>query len=130
VAFAETNGPDGGHFGYGATGYGGPGGYGATGQAPNGTAAVRTPHLDGTVKSVSGTVIKITDREGFTRTINTSSATKYSDSLTASPAVGTAISASGKVDADGVSLDATAIAKDNHQGPGPGGPRGGPRPAA
>jgi hypothetical protein len=76
---------------------------------------------------VSGTTIKIKDRDGFTRTILTSSATKYSGGLTAAPTVGTAIHAEGKVDADQLSLDATSITKDT--GPRGGGPRdrpGGP----
>jgi hypothetical protein len=120
-------------------GYGGPGGYGGaghgagshpTGTRPSGTAptaAVRTPHLAGTVKSVSGTTILITDGDGFTRTVKVSSATTYQDSLTASPAVGTKIEAQGTVDADGTSLDATVIESPKMPSGGPG--NGGGRPA-
>jgi hypothetical protein len=101
------------------------------------------------VKSVSGTQILITDRDGFTRTIVTSSKTTYSDGLTASPATGTEITAVGTVDANGTSLDATSIGKPKgpagfggpggrgDHGPGgrgPGGfghgPAGGPRPGS
>ena len=87
----------------------------------------------GKVKSVTGTQILITDPEGFTRTIVTSSKTTYSDSLTASPAAGTQIEAVGTVDANGTSLDATSIGKPKGPGPwgghgpgghGPGGPGG------
>ncbi len=89
-----------------------------------------TPHLDGTVTSVSGTTILIKDRDGFTRTIRTSSATKYTDGLTSAPAKGTHIDAEGKVDADGTSLDATTVGKapamppGGPGRPGPGGPGG------
>jgi hypothetical protein len=83
------------------------------------------PRLTGTVTSVSGTQILITDRDGFTRTIVTSSKTTYSDGLTASPAKGTEIEAVGTVDANGTSLDATSIGKP--KGPGGFGP-GGHRP--
>ena len=109
---------------------------GSASSAPK-TPPVRTPHLEGKVKSVSGTKILIMDRDGFTRTIITSSATKYTDSLTASPAVGTEIHAEGKVDVDGTDLDATSIGKGHAFGPGgrgghggfgPGGPGGGPGP--
>lgn len=95
------------------------------------------PHLDGTVKSVSGTTILITDHDGFTRTIVVSSSTTYSDGLTATPKTGTALHATGTVDADGTTLDATAVGArpappaDGH-GPGrgrAGGPgRGAPKP--
>ena len=78
-------------------------------EADQGTPPARTPHLMGTVKSVSGSTILITDQDGFTRTIKVSSSTKYDDSLTANPAVGTKIGAEGTVDADGTSLDATTV---------------------
>ncbi|GAA3944036.1 hypothetical protein [Actinoplanes auranticolor] len=101
-----------------------------------------TPHLAGTVKSISDTQIMITDRSGFTRQIN----------ITSKPdgvAVGTRIFAVGAVNADGVSLDATSVevateregkrgggwghrggGRPGGWGPGgPGGERGGP-PAA
>lgn len=83
----------------------------ASGTAAPGKAEPRerTPHLSGTVVSVSGTTITITDREGFQRTIHTSASTTYADGLTASPAAGTKIHAEGTVDADKVSLAATKI---------------------
>jgi hypothetical protein len=93
------------------------------------TRPVHKPHIGGTVKSVSGSTILVTDYDGFTRTIKTSSSTTYNDSLTASPAVGTEINAEGTVDSDGTSLDATVIWKGGpgFGGPGgPGGPGGGP----
>ena len=96
-----------------------------------------TPHLAGTVKSISDTQILITDRSGFTRQINIKS---KPDGV----AVGTRIHAVGTVNADGVSLDATSVVVATevegkrgggwgHRGGGgpggPGGERGGP-PAA
>jgi hypothetical protein len=107
-------------------------GYGGAGARPGPDArrAAHTPHLDGTVKTVSASTITITDHDGFTRTINISSSTKYTQGLTAKPAVGVQIHAEGKVNADGVSLDATTIGKmptppaGGMRGHGPG--RGGP----
>ena len=82
------------------------------------------PHLDGTVKSITDTRIMITDRDGFTRQINIKS---RPDGV----AVGTRIHAEGTVNADGVSLDATAVVvapeRDGKRGRGPG-HRGGDRP--
>lgn len=85
-----------------------------------------SPRLAGSVKSVSGSDILITDMQGFTRTIKVSSSTKYSDSLTADPAAGTKIMATGTVDADGTTLDATEVSapKGPDGGPGKGGPGG------
>ena len=87
-----------------------------------------TPHLAGTVKSISDTQILITDRSGFTRQINIKS---KPDGV----AVGTRIHAVGTVNADGVSLDATSVvvaperAARQGDGRGPGGGKGhGPRP--
>ncbi|MBU2664633.1 hypothetical protein KOI35_14110 [Actinoplanes bogorensis] len=81
------------------------------------------PHLSGTVKSIDGGKILITDRDGFTRQINI--ATVPSDVK-----VGVRVHAEGTVNADGVSLDATSVtlAPDRPEGKrGPGGPgRGGP----
>jgi hypothetical protein len=119
--------------GYGYGPGGGPGGTRPTGApsgTPSGTAAqpTRTPHLVGTVKSASGSVILITDQDGFTRTINVSSSTTYKNSLTATPAAGTKIEAEGTVDADGTSLDATVVETPQQGGlgrPG-GGPEGAP----
>ncbi|HEY6749176.1 MAG TPA: hypothetical protein VI357_26085 [Mycobacteriales bacterium] len=91
---------------------------------------VHSPHLAGTVVSASDGTITITDFEGFQRTIHTSSATTYSDGLTATPAAGTRIVAEGTVDSDKTSLKATKIAKmPDRPGPGrgfPGGPGGWP----
>jgi len=67
------------------------------------------PHLDGTVTSVNGSDIVIKDRDGFTRTITTSGSTVYSNGLSASPAVGSQVHATGTVDANGTSLDAAAL---------------------
>jgi len=67
------------------------------------------PHIDGTLASVSAATVTVTDRDGFTRTILTSSGTKYGDGLTAQLPAGTKIHAEGTVDANGTSLDATTI---------------------
>jgi hypothetical protein len=83
------------------------------------------PHLDGTVKSITDTRIMITDRDGFTRQINTKSKPE-------GVAVGTRIHAEGAVNADGVSLDATSVVvAPEHAGKPGGGPghRGGDRPS-
>jgi len=69
------------------------------------------PFLAGTVVSASGNTITITDFQGFQRTIHTSSATTYSDGLTATPAAGTKIVAEGTVDSDKTSLKASRVAK-------------------
>lgn len=105
------------------------------GVAPTGTAApnppapgVHKPHLDGTVTSVSGTTVLIKDRDGFTRTIVLSSKTVYADGLEAALAIGTKIHAEGTVDANGTSLDATAVGAARGPAGGAGGwpgPRGG-----
>jgi Domain of unknown function (DUF5666) len=123
----------------GASSSSSPSGYGpgGNGERPSGAkstgtdqppAPKRTPHLMGTVKSVSGSTILITDQDGFTRTIKVSGSTKYEDSLTANPAAGTKIAAEGTVDSDGTSLDATTVsaAKMMPGGPGGHGPGGGP----
>jgi hypothetical protein len=103
--------------------------------APDNDKRERGPFLAGTVVSASGSTITITDFQGFQRTIHTSSATTYSDGLTATPAAGTKIVAEGTVDPDKTSLAATRIAKlpdraeggrRGHGGPGRGFPGGGP----
>jgi hypothetical protein len=114
--------------GYASHGAGGPGGSGGGhgfaggpgGPNHSGTRTAPKPQLLGTVKSVSGTKILITDFEGFTRTIVTSSKTVYKDGLTASPKAGTKLDAEGTVDADGTSLDATLVQAPHLFG-GPGG---------
>jgi len=86
------------------------------------------PHLHGTVVSADGSTITITDRDGFTRTIQVSSDTVFEDDLTADLAAGTEIRAAGTVNSNGTSLDATTIGtaptKLADGGPGKGGPRG------
>jgi len=67
------------------------------------------PHIDGTVASVSGDTVTVTDHDGFARTIVTSTATTYAGGLSAPLAVGTEIHATGTVDANHTSLDATQI---------------------
>ena len=109
---------------YASRGEGGQGGEGGPGPGGTRPTGPRTPHLDGTVKSVSGTTILITDMDGFTRTIVTSSKTVYKDSLTASPKAGTKIDAEGTVDSNGTSLDATVIQTPPAGGMGHGGPGG------
>jgi hypothetical protein len=117
-------------------GYGPPGaGHAPTGARPTGTPPTgtpptgtppkhtpkHTPILIGTVKSSGGGSILITDFDGFTRTIKVSASTKYENSLTATPKVGTVIEAEGTVDADSTSLDATVVETPTMPG-GPGGP--------
>jgi len=78
---------------------------------------VELPHLLGTVVSVetsgSSPVIVIEDRDGFQRTIVTSSATTYTVNGSAGTAaavlVGKTIMAVGAVDANHTSLDATSV---------------------
>jgi len=85
------------------------------GTTPDGTSSTmerpaHVPHIHGTVVSVSGSTITVTDRDGFTRTIVVTDSTTYGDGLSADLAVGTKIRAAGTVDANGTSLDATKIA--------------------
>jgi hypothetical protein len=85
------------------------------------------PHIDGTVASVSGATITVTDPEGFTRTIVTSSSTTYDNGLSAPLATGAEIHATGTVDANHTSLDATQIGTRPTPPAGPNG-KDGPRP--
>jgi hypothetical protein len=85
------------------------------------------PHIDGTVVSVSGDTITVTDPEGFTRTIVTSSSTTYDNGLSAPLATGAKIHATGTVDANHTSLDATQIGTRPKPPAGPAG-KDGPRP--
>lgn len=85
------------------------------------------PHIDGTVASVQGGRITVTDRDGFTRIIVTTTATTYSGGLSADLAKGVEIHAVGTVDADHTSLDATSIGR-APAGPGRAGGPHGPRP--
>lgn len=86
-------------------------------------------HLVGTVMSVSGNSITISDNQGFERTIQVSSATTYSKSGTNATVSdvqsGTVIFAEGLVDANHTTLDATNIGiglPSNANGGVPGGP--------
>jgi hypothetical protein len=69
--------------------------------------------LFGTVTTVSGNAITITDPQGFTRTINVSSATTYENGGNAGSladvVVGAKIIARGTVDANGTTLDAVGV---------------------
>jgi hypothetical protein len=96
---------------------------------------IQLPALFGTVTSVSGDTVVITDPEGFSRIIVVDSSTSYSKSgATASLSdviVGNEIIAEGTVDANGTSLDATnlviGLPSRPSGGPGMGGPgAGGP----
>ncbi len=89
-----------------------PGGTGkAEGPAAPGRPAPRPhmPHIDGTVRTASGSTVTVADRDGFTRTIVVTSATRYSSGLSAALPAGTRIHAEGTVDANGTSLDATSV---------------------
>ena len=98
------------------------------------------PNVSGTVLTVSGDTITITDHDGFVRTINVTDDTEYGDGLAADLEDGTEIRATGTVNDDDTSLDATSIttASAGHGidggmgdpgigGPGMGGGHGGPR---
>jgi Domain of unknown function (DUF5666) len=73
----------------------------------------RLPKIDGTVTAVGSGTITVTDNDGFTRTIVTTSSTKYTSAGSTVAAskvvVGTPIHAEGKVDANGTSLDASRV---------------------
>ena len=94
---------------------------------------IQLPALFGTVTSISGDTVVITDLEGFSRTIVVDSSTNYMKSgATASLSdvvVGSAIIAEGTVDANLTSLDATNVViglpSQQSGGPGIGGPGGG-----
>ena len=102
--------------------------------------SVLPAHLSGWVTKVDSDEITITDPDGFTRIIRTSSSTTYEkDGASASRSVitvGSLIRAAGKVDDNGTTLDADKVVVgrpgklDRPGGPGgaafPGGPMGGP----
>jgi hypothetical protein len=119
-----------------APSYGNAPGNGSPPMPGPGAAGPHSPHLAGTVVSSSATTIIITDMEGFQRTIEIKSSTKFSDGLTAAVSKGTNIIASGTVDADKTSLDAATVSKmaaiprpagdkGGVRGPGPAGAAGG-----
>lgn len=94
---------------------------------------IQLPALFGSVTSVNGDTVVITDLEGFSRTIVVDSSTTYTKSGATSSlsdvVVGSDVIAEGTVDANGTSLDATnvVIGLPSRQsgGPGIGGPGGG-----
>lgn len=85
------------------------GGPGAKGHGPGKPG----PHIDGTVRTIAGDTITVTDLDGFTRTIEVSSDTTYTQnrSSTGESAVtkGRFLHAAGSVDSNGTTLDATSI---------------------
>ncbi len=111
---------------------------------------IQAPSLGGTVVSVAGNVIVVQDRDGFWRTIDVSSATKYEqDGKTASLSgvkKGDVLFAAGTISSDHTTLDASVVAfgaagsvpgperSGGWGGPGafggPGGPGGPGRPGA
>jgi Domain of unknown function (DUF5666) len=74
---------------------------------------LRLARIDGSVSAVTSSAITVTDRDGFTRTIDTDGQTKYTANSAASTrskvVTGTVVHAEGKVDADGTALDATSV---------------------
>ncbi len=74
---------------------------------------IDVPHLAGQVVSVSGNVITVSDREGFYRTIDVSSATTYAKSGASSTlsavTVGSFIGAEGSIASDHTTLDASSV---------------------
>jgi Domain of unknown function (DUF5666) len=73
------------------------------------SVSIELAELFGTVKSVSGDTILITDPQGFTRTILVSSATTYNQGSSSDVVAGAKIFAQGTVDANGTTLDALTI---------------------
>ncbi len=71
------------------------------------------PHLDGVISAIGGSTITITDPDGFTRTIKTSSSTTYThngqSSSRSALANGHNVHAVGSVDSDHTDLDATSV---------------------
>lgn len=74
---------------------------------------VHPASIDGSVASVDGATITVTDRDGFTRMIATTSATTYTradESATRSAVQsGSVVHAEGTVDSNGTTLDATKV---------------------
>ena len=75
---------------------------------------IELAELFGTVKSISGNAITISDPQGFSRTIVVSSATTYTNAgaagTLANVVVGSKIAAQGTIDANLTSLDASSVA--------------------
>jgi hypothetical protein len=94
---------------------------------------IQLPALFGSVTSVSGDTVVITELEGFSRTIVVDSSTTYTKSGATSSlsdvVVGSDIVAEGTVDTNGTSLDATNVViglpSQQSGSPGIGGPGGG-----
>lgn len=88
---------------------------GAPSDAPDGGPGEHThaPHIGGTVVTVSGSTVTVTDRDGFTRTIELADdATVTKDGAASQVSAITAgehIEATGTVDSNGTTLDATAV---------------------
>ena len=95
---------------------------GTSGSSTAGATATRTarlvevvrPGVQGRVTAVGSGTVTVRDRQGFTRTVDTSGSTVYrKDGAAATRSVlttGQWIAATGTVDADGTSLDATTVA--------------------
>jgi Domain of unknown function (DUF5666) len=74
---------------------------------------LRLARIDGSVSAVTSSAIIVTDRDGFTRTIDTGGQTKYTANSASSTrskvTTGTVVHAEGKVDTDGTALDAANV---------------------
>ena len=80
----------------------------------------------------SGGLITVVDRDGFTRTVRTDDATRFTqdgeDADSTAIVEGANIAARGSVGSDGTSLDAKTVEVRTHRPEPPAGPRGGPGP--
>lgn len=120
------------------TGSPGTGSSGSNGALHAADIDVHPAHIDGVVTAFDGSTITVVDRDGFTRTITTTSSTSYrqqgspgSTSSADSIKTGSVVHATGTVDSNGTTLDATSIelrvaGAPGPGAPGPGGPAGGP----
>jgi hypothetical protein len=90
------------------------------------------PHIGGSVLTVDGSTVTVKDRDGFTRTIRLGDAVRVTkddaSSSTSAITKGVWIEASGTVDANGTTLDASEVRIGQPAGPrgGHGGPGGRP----
>lgn len=102
---------------------------GPAGQKGDTQAPTPKPHIGGEVLSVSGSTVTVKDHDGFTRTISlSSSATVTKDGQKADTSAivkGAHIEATGSVDSNGTTLDATEVQVGQPAGPGKGGPAAG-----